>query len=84
MATQIATDVAATLMAIFARQTVAHEVVLAEITAQYAYAKKRTGVTSYFKVTDLCERMGATYRYTGPDYTGECLYTFPVINLDVA
>lgn len=84
MATQIATDVAATLMAVFAGRTVAHEVVLAEITTQYAYAKKRTGVTSYFKITDLCERMGATHRYTGPNYTGECLYTFPAINLDVA
>lgn len=82
MTTKIATDVAAALMAVFAGQTVAHEQVLAEITAQYAYANKRTGVTSYFKVTDLCERMGATYRYTGPDYTGECLYTFPAVDLD--
>jgi hypothetical protein len=51
---------------------------------QYALANKRTGITSYSQVTDLVERAGATYRYTGPDCTGECSYTFPVVNLDQA
>lgn len=74
---QIAADVTATLLAIFAGQTVTQDVVLAEITAQYAYAKKRPGFTSYFKVTDALKRAGATSRYTGPDCTGDCLYTFP-------
>lgn len=76
---KVATETANTILAIFAGQTVTHDEVLAEITAQYAYANKKTGVTSYFKVTDICERMGATYRYTGPDYTGTCLYTFPAV-----
>lgn len=74
---KIATEVATTLMNIFAGQTVTHDEVLAQITAQYAFANKRTGITSYPQVTDTLERRGATYRYTGPNYTGTCLYTFP-------
>lgn len=74
---KIAADIAETLLAMFAGQTITHDAILAEITAQYAYANKRPGFTSYFQVTDAIERAGATHRYTGPNYTGTCLYTFP-------
>lgn len=74
---KIATDTAQIIMAVFAGQTVTQDAVLAEITAQYAYARKRTGFASYMQVTDAIQRAGAVHRYTGPNYTGECLYTFP-------
>lgn len=74
---KIAANTADVLMAIFAGQTVAADVVLAEITAQYAFAKKRPGFTSYFTVTDAIERAGATSYYTGFNYTGEKFFTFP-------
>lgn len=76
---QINNTVAASLLAIFAGQTVSHDAVLAQITLQYAMENKRTGFASYSNVTDLIERAGATYRYTGPNYTGECFYTFPAV-----
>lgn len=74
---QIARTTATSLMAIFAGQTVTQSEVLAQITVQYAMNNKRTGISGYSKVTDLLEASGATYRYTGPNYTGECFYTFP-------
>lgn len=74
---KIATDTAASLMAIFAGQTVTADAVNAQITLEYTMAKKRPGLTSYFKVCDLIEAAGATSRYTGPNFTGEQFYTFP-------
>lgn len=74
---KIATETANTLLAVFAGQTVDQDTVLAEITAQYAYAQKRTGVSSYFQVTDALERAGVATLYTGPDYTGQKYFTFP-------
>lgn len=79
---KIMTEVATIAMAIFAGQTVNSDEVSALVTQEYALARKRTGVTSYFNVFDAIERAGATYRYTGPDHTGECLYTFPAIDVD--
>jgi len=75
--TKIATDITTTLLAIYAGQTITHDAILTEITNQYAYANKRPGITSYFKITDALERSGATYHYTGPNHTGTCYYTFP-------
>ncbi|AXN53366.1 hypothetical protein PBI_THONKO_96 [Mycobacterium phage Thonko] len=74
---QITAVAADNVMAVFAGQTVTHDEVLAQISLVYATERKRTGVTSYFKVTDEIERRGVTSRYTGPDYTGTCLFTFP-------
>lgn len=74
---KIAASTAEILMAVFAGQTVTLEQVLTEVTAQYAYANKRTGFMSYSQVMDAIERAGATHRYTGANYTGTCLYTFP-------
>lgn len=76
---KIAATVSDTLINVFAGQTVHADTVLAEITAQYAYAQKRTGVSSYFQVTDALERAGVVTRYTGPDYTGERFFTFPAV-----
>lgn len=74
---QINQTVATALMAIYAGRTVIFDEVLSQITIQYAFNNKRTGVTSYSNITDLIEKAGATHRYTGPNYTGECFYTFP-------
>ena len=74
---RIANDTAAVILALFAGQTVTQDDVFAQITLQYAMAKKRTGMSSYMQVINTIERAGATNRYTGPDYTGDCLYTFP-------
>lgn len=76
---KISADVATALMNLFAGQTVTQGDVFAQVTTQYALANKRSGFTSYFKVTDAIERAGASSRYTGPDYTGECFYTFPAM-----
>lgn len=76
---RIAADTAANLMAIFAGRTVTQDEVLAQITFEYDAARKRTGVGSYFQVTDAIERAGATSHYTGPNCTGDCLYTFPAV-----
>jgi len=74
---KITAEAATSLLAIFAGQTVTHDDVLAQITFEYQMASKRTGFSSYFKVTDAIEAAGVTSRYTGPNYTGDKLYTFP-------
>lgn len=74
---KIATDTAAVILTVFAGQTVHRDEVSAQITLQYAMARKRTGVGSYFQVFDAIEAAGVTHRYTGPNFTGEAFYTFP-------
>lgn len=74
---KIATEATANLLAVFAGQTVTLDQASAQIETVYAMARKRTGFTSFFTVMDACERAGVTRRYTGPNYTGTCLYTFP-------
>ncbi|AXH46936.1 helix-turn-helix DNA binding domain protein [Mycobacterium phage Aminay] len=75
--TKIAATTAEALLAIFAGQTVTLDELFAQIEQTYILAGKRTGITSFYKITDLIEAAGVTSRYTGPDYTGVCLYTFP-------
>ncbi|MEN6544514.1 MAG: hypothetical protein ABFE07_00560 [Armatimonadia bacterium] len=79
---RITTETATIALAVFAGRTVHRDEISTMITQQYAFANKRTGVSSYCKVFDAIERAGATYRYTGPNYTGDCLYTFPAMDLD--
>lgn len=79
---RITTETATIALAVFAGQTVHYDEISSLITQQYAFAGKRTGVSSYFKVFDAIERAGVAHRYTGPDYTGECFYTFPALDLD--
>lgn len=79
---KIATETAATILAVFAGQTVHHDEIGAQIELEYATARKRTAVGSFFQVFDAIERAGVTCRYTGPDFTGEAFYTFPAIDLD--
>lgn len=74
---KIATEATANLLAVFAGETVTMDQAIAQIETVYAMARKRTGITSFFTVLDACQRAGVTSRYTGPDYTGTCLYTFP-------
>lgn len=73
----IARNTAEAIMAIYSGRTVNRDAVLAEIDNQYAYANKKATVGSYFAVADACERAGATWKYAGPNYTGELFYTFP-------
>lgn len=80
--TKITTDTAAAALTIFAGRTITLDELNSFVTQQYKLARKRTGITSYFKIFDAVEAQGVTARYTGPDYTGECLYTFPPTNLD--
>jgi dTDP-4-amino-4,6-dideoxygalactose transaminase len=80
--TRITADTTAIAMTMFAGQTVTMDELTALVEQQYALGGKRTGITSFFKVFDACEAAGATSRYTGPNYTGQCLYTFPSIDLD--
>jgi len=81
---QIADDTATAVLAIFAGQTVHRDEIGAQIELQYAAARKRTAVGSFFQVFDAIERAGVTCRYTGPDFTGEAFYTFPAIDLDAS
>uniref|UniRef100_A0AAU8GPR2 Uncharacterized protein n=1 Tax=Mycobacterium phage Pharb TaxID=3136626 RepID=A0AAU8GPR2_9VIRU len=74
---KIAQDVAATIMAVFAGETVTMDQIGEVLQQQYALARKRTAFGSYVQVYHLIEKLGATSRYTGPNYTGVCLYTFP-------
>lgn len=66
---KIATQTAATAMAFFAGQTVTIDTVYEFIEQQYAMARRRTGISSFFQVTDACVAAGATLR-------GDA-YTFP-------
>ena len=74
---KIATEATANLLAVFAGQTVTMDQVQAQIATVYAFARKRQGFTSFFAVMDACERAGVSVRYTGPNFTGTALYTFP-------
>lgn len=75
---KIAATVADTLLAIFSGQTVGHDEVCAEVENQYAMARKRCTFGSFVQVIPAMERAGMFSYYTGPDYTGDLLYTFPV------
>lgn len=74
---KIAREAADSLMAVFAGQTVDRDAVFAQINTVYAMAKKQTGFTSYFTVTDLAVARGASFHYEQPNYQGRCFYTFP-------
>ncbi|QFG09477.1 hypothetical protein I5H08_gp010 [Mycobacterium phage Yuna] len=76
-ASRIATDTADVLLAVFAGATVTHDQIGEVLEQQYALARKRVAYGSYVQVFGLIERQGVTSRYTGPNYTGVCLYTFP-------
>lgn len=74
---KIATSTAASLLALFAGQTVTADTVYAQITLEYTVAKKKPGFTSYFQVENICEAAGARTYYDGPDCTGQKYFTFP-------
>lgn len=76
---KIAAETAATIANLFSGQTVNRDEISAQITLQYAMAKKRIGVGSYFQVFDAIEAAGATAYYTEPNYRGDCFYTFPAV-----
>lgn len=73
----IVNNTANVLLVVFAGETVAQDTVVARIELEYALAKKRTGVSSFFQVENVLEANGVTSRYTGPDYTGDKFFTFP-------
>ena len=75
---KIAATVADTLSAIFSGQTVTIEEAGDEITNQYAMARKRCTFGSFVQVTAAMERAGMVSHWSGPGYTGDLLYTFPV------
>ncbi len=75
---KIAATVADTLLAIFSGQTVTNDEVGAEIENQDAMARKRCTFGSFVQVIPAMERAGMVSHWSGPDYTGELFYTFPV------
>lgn len=76
---KIATETIAELRIVFAGQTVSDDVVYAHITQVYTLARKRTGMTSFADVLAALHHAGVTRSYTGPNYTGDCFYTFPAV-----
>ncbi|AEK09904.1 hypothetical protein PBI_KESHU_96 [Mycobacterium phage Keshu] len=76
-ASKIAETTAEALLAVFAGETVTMDQIAEVLQQQYALARKRVAFGSYVQVYRLIEAAGATSRYTGPNYTGVCLYTFP-------
>ena len=79
MSSRIATETATTILAVFAGQTVTLDQISEQIELEYTMARKRSAFGSYVQVINAIERAGVTSRYTGPDYTGTCLYTFPKV-----
>lgn len=73
---KIATDTAATLLAVFAGQTVADDEVYAAIEQQYTQARKQTGIGSYAQVLGSIQRAGVTTEF---DLDQNLIYTFPAV-----
>lgn len=73
----IVVDTTEALLSIFAGQTVGIPEIGEVLEQTYAAARKRVGFRSYVQVFDAIELAGVTHRYTGPNYTGKALYTFP-------
>lgn len=67
----------ATILDLFAGQTVTHEAVGEQIELQYAMARKHTAFGSFIQIYRGLENAGVTSRWTGIDHTGDLLYTFP-------
>jgi hypothetical protein len=74
---RIVTETAASILAIFAGQTVTHETIGAQIELEYAMARKRCTFGSHVDITKGIERAGVVTRWTGFNYSGELLYAFP-------
>ena len=75
---KIAATVADTLLAIFSGQTVAHDDVCAEIANQYAMARKRCTYGSHIAVDTGLRIAGVQSQWSGPNYSGDHFYAFPV------
>ena len=74
----IAVDTAEAILSVFAGQAdVSRDAIAEVLEQQYALGRKRVGFRSYVQVFDAIELAGVSHRYTGPNYTGEALYTFP-------
>lgn len=74
----IALDASEAVLSVFAGQSDVTIAEIGEVIEQtYALARKRVGFRSYVQVFDAIELAGVSHRYTGPNYTGSALYTFP-------
>lgn len=75
---KITAETTAALLAVFAGQTVTDDEVYGQIEQEYALARKRTSMGSFATILGaLYHRHGVETTYTGPNCTGQCLYTFP-------
>ncbi len=74
---KIATETIANLRVVFAGQTISDDEVYSQIEQVYAMARKRTGMGSFADILAALDHAGVTRHYTGPNFTGDCFYTFP-------
>lgn len=74
---KIAKDTTATILDVFAGQTVAYETVCEQIDTAYAAARRRPGFRSYFNICTDLWAAGVTVQWSGPNYSGDQTYKFP-------
>lgn len=77
----IVDSTATAILEVFAGQTVTLDAISEQIEYQYAAARKRSAFGSYIQILNALERAGVDSRYTGPNYTGDLSYTFPIKQL---
>jgi len=76
-ASTITANTAATLLEIFAGQTVDHDEVCSQIEMAYAASRRRATYGSYVAIDTALRAAGVGSEWTGPNYSGNHLYAFP-------
>jgi len=75
---KLAAQTTAAILAAFAGQTVTHDEVSEQIENNYAAASRKAAYGSYTQIHTGLLIAGVKNTWTGPNYTGEMLYTFPI------
>lgn len=76
-ASNITATTAATILEMFAGQTINHDEVCNQIEMAYAGSRKRATYGSYVAIETALRIAGVGSKWTGPDYSGNHLYVFP-------
>lgn len=76
-ASNITATTAATILEMFAGQTVAHDDVAAQIEMSYAASRRRATYGSYVAIDTALRCAGVGSKFSGPNYSGDHFYVFP-------